>query len=167
MICLVSNHKRLGYKCKHVIFFLRSLGLYLYIAAKYDMSFSLEQGRGTRRWTTSALGLWRNRVRFVNLHACIFATGSARVRHRRRRNTACRSAAKAVCGNNVPMILGTWIIRISKSSRLHELAAERHALFTRTVADRPGIRTVSQPLHSVLFTVGSLMGAGVRQHISP
>jgi len=33
----------------------------------------------------------------------------------------------------------------------------KHALFTRTIADRPGIRTVSQPLHNVLFTVGSLM----------
>ena len=109
MICLVSNHKRLGYKCQHVILFLRSLGLYLYITAKYDMSFSLEQGRGTRRWTTSALGLWRNRGRVVNLHVCIFTTGSARVRHRRCRYTACRSAAKAVCGYNVPMILGTWI----------------------------------------------------------
>ena len=109
MICLVSNHKRLGYKCKHVILFLRSLGLYLYITAKYDMSFSLEQGRGTRRRSTSALRLWRNRARFVNFHVCIFATGSARVLHRRRRNTACRSTAKAVCGYNVPMILGTWI----------------------------------------------------------
>jgi hypothetical protein len=147
--------------------FLWSL-VYLHITAKYDMPFSLEQRRGARRWTTtSALGLQRKRRapnRSVNLHGRIFAMGSIRVfhSHRGRRNTACRFTAKAVCNYNVPMSVGTYIlesgkIRLCENDMGARRGKKRHALFTRTVADRPGIRTVSQPLHSVLFTVGSLM----------
>ena len=69
--------------------FLRPFGFYLDITAKYDMPFTFEQGRGTRRWTTSALGLERNRgPRYIAFHGCIFARDSAQIHHRRCRNTA-------------------------------------------------------------------------------
>ena len=144
--------------------FLRPFRFYLYITTKYDMSFPFEQGRGTRKWSTFALGLERNRgPRYITLHDYIFARNSGRIHHGRCRNTACRFTTKASCGYNVPMSVGTWIFRIRKSELCEDdtrimTRVENHALFTRTVADRPGIRTVSQPLHNVLFTVGSLMG---------
>jgi hypothetical protein len=45
--------------------------------------------------------------------------------------------------------------RVSDSKRMER---QNDSPFTRTVADRPGIRTVSHPLQRVRFTVGSLAG---------
>src|SRR6267154_180950 len=79
--------------------FLQPFGFYLYIATKCDMPFPFEKGRGTRRWTTSALGLERNRgPRSITLHDRIFARDSAQIHHGRCRNTARRFTAKASCG---------------------------------------------------------------------
>lgn len=100
--------KALKWKYHMAYLFLRSFGLYLYIATKYDMSFPFEQGRGTRRWTTSAFGLERDREpRFITLHGCIFARNSARIHHGRCWNTARRFTAKASRGYNVPMSVRT------------------------------------------------------------
>ena len=85
-----------------------SPGFYLYITTEYDMSFPFEQGWGTRTWSASALGLKRNRgPRSITLHDRIFARDSAQIHHGRCRNTACRFTAKATCGYNVPMSVGT------------------------------------------------------------
>src|SRR6266702_5972193 len=50
------------------------------------------------------------------------------------------------------MIIGSWT-----GSEIRIRERQDNSPFTRTVADRPGIRTVSHPLQSVRFTVGSLI----------
>jgi len=98
----------LGIEESTVFITLWMFGLYPYIAAKYNMTFSLEQWWMAGKRSSSALRLPRIRIlRVVNFHTCIFfARSKARVPHRGRRNTARQFTAKAACGYDVPMSVG-------------------------------------------------------------